>query len=207
MDQSFGDGGRATWSLKDKTYDPAVLKELEIELIPDSEINACPPPSVSLPEEPEAKENVEPLRTVAKKTHELESSGHFVIRCITDRALTKVPYMDRFSDEIILMIFEWLPKPVLASCARVCKRWRRLAYDESLWQFFDLGSRRVESGTVSHLLSLGFAVLRFASAEFESPVMRPSTCIGTQSMNESKLQLLDLSNATISAEDLAALLS
>ena len=34
----------------------------------------------------------------------------------------------RMSEEIILFIFKWLPKPVLVRCARVCKRWNRLAY-------------------------------------------------------------------------------
>ena len=34
---------------------------------------------------------------------------------------------NQLSDEIILNVFKWLPKQVLARCTRVCKRWNRLA--------------------------------------------------------------------------------
>ena len=35
-------------------------------------------------------------------------------------------YFSSLSDEIVLSIFSWLPKFVLAKCARVCKKWSRL---------------------------------------------------------------------------------
>ncbi len=34
---------------------------------------------------------------------------------------------NRMSDEVILTVFAWLPKSTLAKCARVCRRWNRLA--------------------------------------------------------------------------------
>jgi len=36
-------------------------------------------------------------------------------------------YFNYIADEMVLSIFRMMPKPILVKCARVCKRWRRLA--------------------------------------------------------------------------------
>jgi F-box and leucine-rich repeat protein 1 (S-phase kinase-associated protein 2) len=71
----------------------------------------------------------------------------------------------KLSDEMVLMIFRWLPKNMLVRCSLVCKRWRRIAYDEVLWTRMDLGSRTLNSGSLGHVLTRGTTILRLAQAE------------------------------------------
>ena len=68
-------------------------------------------------------------------------------------------------DEVVLMIFKWLPKHMLAKCAQVCKRWKRLAFDESLWRRLDLGGKSLGSGVIGRVLLRGTNTLRLAKAE------------------------------------------
>ena len=42
-------------------------------------------------------------------------------------------------DEVLVRIFNYLPKPSLLSCARTCKTLYRVSFDESLWKRMDLG--------------------------------------------------------------------
>ncbi|VDP30640.1 unnamed protein product [Schistosoma mattheei] len=44
----------------------------------------------------------------------------------------------RLPEKIMLQIFSHLSHPELCNIARVCKMWRRLAYDHSLWQSLNL---------------------------------------------------------------------
>ncbi|CAH8832793.1 unnamed protein product [Trichobilharzia szidati] len=44
----------------------------------------------------------------------------------------------RLPEKIMLQIFSHLTHPELCNIARVCKMWRRLAYDQSLWQSLNL---------------------------------------------------------------------
>ena len=46
--------------------------------------------------------------------------------------------MQHFSDCLLIKIFEWLGMKVLIRCCHVCKKWKRVAYDSSLWQDVDL---------------------------------------------------------------------
>lgn len=71
----------------------------------------------------------------------------------------------KLSDEMVLMIFRWLPKNMLVRCALVCKRWQRIAYDEVLWTRMDLGSRTLNPGSLGHVLMRGSIILRLAQAE------------------------------------------
>lgn len=71
----------------------------------------------------------------------------------------------KLSDEMVLMIFRWLPKNMLVRCALVCKRWQRIAYDEVLWTRMDLGSRTLNPGSLGHVLMRGTIILRLAQAE------------------------------------------
>lgn len=43
------------------------------------------------------------------------------------QSITGEGYFNHMADELVLSIFKSMPKRILAKCARVCKRWRRLA--------------------------------------------------------------------------------
>jgi len=115
-----------------------------------------------------------------------------------------MPKEDKFhkmSDEIILLVFKWLPKCSLARCASVCKRWSRLVKDETLWKRVDLGIKTIRPGVLADVVSRGCVVLRLARSTISSPVFYPD-----YSSQISKLQYLDLSMSTINPNCLAELL-
>ncbi|XP_047356452.1 S-phase kinase-associated protein 2-like isoform X1 [Vespa velutina] len=113
---------------------------------------------------------------------------------------------NKLSDEMILMIFRWLPKRCLVRCMLVCKRWCQIARDEALWSRLDLGSKVLNEGTLEHILPRGVQILRLAQAEIADPIFKDSTEV-LNSNYVCKLQYLDLSMAVISADGLANLLS
>lgn len=49
----------------------------------------------------------------------------------------------KLSTELILHIFNWLEPHDLASCARVCRFWKDVACDESLWRTLTISDRRI----------------------------------------------------------------
>nr|CAD7459710.1 unnamed protein product [Timema tahoe] len=71
----------------------------------------------------------------------------------------------KLSDEMVLTIFRHMPKKSLVRCAFVCKRWRRIAYDESLWSRLDLSLRTLRPGNLGYTLVRGVSILRLAQAE------------------------------------------
>ncbi|CAH3191367.1 unnamed protein product, partial [Porites evermanni] len=79
-------------------------------------------------------------------------------------------YWISLSDEIILAIFQLLPKKTIVKCARVCKHWHRLAYDESLWRCVDMTKANLPSGLLGKVLKRGTRVLRLAQAKVASPL-------------------------------------
>jgi F-box and leucine-rich repeat protein 1 (S-phase kinase-associated protein 2) len=93
---------------------------------------------------------------------------YFVITISIDIFILYLVLLDVFlklSDEMVLMIFRWLPKNMLVRCFLVCKRWQRIAYDEVLWTRMDLGSRSLNPGSLGHVLIRGTIILRLAQAE------------------------------------------
>lgn len=46
--------------------------------------------------------------------------------------------IDKLPESILLNIFHWCPFKDLGHVAMVCKKWRRIAYDHSLWRDADL---------------------------------------------------------------------
>ncbi|KAK3577927.1 hypothetical protein CHS0354_034565 [Potamilus streckersoni] len=104
-------------------------------------------------------------------------------------------YFSMLSDEIVLTIFQWVPKFVLAKCARVCRRWSRLVIDESLWQRLDLSNRTLLPGVLGHVLGRGVSILRLAKAEILGPVFTGVTSV-INCTRLSRIQYLDLSMAS-----------
>jgi F-box and leucine-rich repeat protein 1 (S-phase kinase-associated protein 2) len=107
------------------------------------------------------------------------------------------------SDEILLEIFQHLPKKALARLACVNSRFSRVVQDETLWIRMDLGNRALRRGSIGKILSRGLIILRLAQARIQSPIFESHFQLGFQS----KLQYLDLSMASIDQTSLAQLLS
>jgi len=113
----------------------------------------------------------------------------------------KVDHFSTMSDEIVLLVFKWLPKCSLARCGAVCRRWRRLVKDESLWKRIELGMKTVRPGVLEDVVSRGCVVLRLARSTISSPIFTDLS-----SQYRCKLQYLDLSMATIQSNCLALLI-
>ncbi|CAH8454681.1 unnamed protein product [Schistosoma rodhaini] len=58
--------------------------------------------------------------------------------CSPFSAILQKFLITRLPEKIMLQIFSHLSHPELCNIARVCKMWRRLAYDHSLWQSLNL---------------------------------------------------------------------
>jgi len=84
--------------------------------------------------------------------------------------LTTSNYWMSLSDEIILSIFQFLHKKTVVKCARVCRHWQRLAYDESLWRHVDMSKANLLPGLLGKVLKRGTRVLRLAQAKVASPI-------------------------------------
>jgi len=70
--------------------------------------------------------------------------------------LCDIFFTDNFNtlpEEIVLKIFRMTDKRTLIKCAFVCQQWRRIAYDESLWQHLNIPSRRMSILTLHNLLA------------------------------------------------------
>ncbi|XP_041357689.1 S-phase kinase-associated protein 2-like [Gigantopelta aegis] len=115
-------------------------------------------------------------------------------------------FMSKLSDEIMLNIFRWLPKYVLAKCARVCHRWNNLVLDETLWKRIDLSNKNLPPGTLGNVISRGVTILRLAKTEIEDPLFTGLTR-EIKMTRLTKIQYLDLSMATITMNSLEELFS
>ncbi|XP_076355094.1 S-phase kinase-associated protein 2-like isoform X1 [Tachypleus tridentatus] len=117
-------------------------------------------------------------------------------------------HLSEMSDEIILHILKWLPKSVLARCAQVNKRWKRLAYDESLWKRVDLGKKHLQPGVLGQVIDRGVVIMRLAMSEVKLPIFNDfSLALKRHSCQRcSKLQYLDLSMVTVPVEGLNEIL-
>jgi len=124
------------------------------------------------------------------------------LRSTSTSSVAKVDRISQLSDEVILAVFKWLPKCILARCARVCKRWHRLTLDESLWRRLDLGMKSVVPGILCQVLDRGCQILRLSRSTVASPAFTDAH----EPVIPSKLQFLDLSMTSISNRDLETLL-
>ncbi|KAM4635761.1 S-phase kinase-associated protein 2 [Polymixia lowei] len=67
---------------------------------------------------------------------------------------------DRLPDELLLRIFFCLPLQDLLRMSTVCKRWHRLAFDESLWHSVDLEGLTHMGPALEQVLAAGVRSLR-----------------------------------------------
>ncbi|KAJ8705043.1 hypothetical protein PYW08_012363 [Mythimna loreyi] len=103
------------------------------------------------------------------------------------------------SDEMILSVFRWLPKRTLAHCMMVCKRWHRVACDETLWQRLDLGNKTLSKDAIGRILARKPVIVRLASSEIGE--WHPPTL-----PEASRIHYLDLSMSTVDVSTLNNLL-
>lgn len=67
---------------------------------------------------------------------------------------------DQLPDEVVLRIFFCLPPRDLVRISVVCKRWQRLAFDESLWHSVDLEGMTHTAPALQQVLRTGIRRLR-----------------------------------------------
>ncbi|KAL2744944.1 S-phase kinase-associated protein 2-like isoform X3 [Vespula maculifrons] len=115
-------------------------------------------------------------------------------------------FNEKLSNELILLIFKWLPKKDLVQCTMVCKRWHEITYNEILWKNLDLYRKTLKEITLQHILSRGVRILRLAQAKIITSVIREMN-VRYDNDCTYKLQYLDLSMAMILPDNLASLLS
>uniref|UniRef100_A0A8C9SC44 S-phase kinase-associated protein 2 n=1 Tax=Scleropages formosus TaxID=113540 RepID=A0A8C9SC44_SCLFO len=106
---------------------------------------------------------------------------------------------DRLPDELLLGIFSCLSLKDLLGVSRICRRWRRLVFDESLWTSVDLVGVNQMDAALTQLLPTGVLALRC-----------PRSCIGEFRLPPSlqlRIQHLDLSSCIVSTAVLEDLFS
>ncbi|MCL4127097.1 UNVERIFIED_CONTAM: hypothetical protein GTU68_007949 [Idotea baltica] len=206
-DDSSSGGKSGKWSLgKDVTKNPPLLEDMGLCPLRDCESELLDHVPFSQIIQPSSQNNKNfPAVFIQNDSN---SEEFFVFK---RRKLDTVSGEDKFNkliEEVVLMIFKWLPKYMLARCAQVCKRWKRFAFDESLWRRLDLGSRTLNPGVIGRVLLRGTFSLRLAQAEISSPLFCPSLqYLNTQTEIKTRLQNLDLSMAAIQPEALSEILS
>uniref|UniRef100_A0A131XA11 Putative scf ubiquitin ligase skp2 component n=1 Tax=Hyalomma excavatum TaxID=257692 RepID=A0A131XA11_9ACAR len=212
-DSADSSSSQDQWVTADNRVPPEILEDMGIDYLDESP----PSSSVSLkqPSPPRAsrkfckgqKRDVQSSLGTPQRT--LPDIFTLHKRSKQDVTSGKDPFGD-LSDETILEIFKWLPKPTLALCGRVCRRWMEIAFDESLWRRLDLSKRHLGPGVLGNVLNRGVVILRLATADIKAPVYIDAPMLSYPSEESSslcKVQYLDLSMATIKEDTLCELLA
>ncbi|XP_022200121.2 S-phase kinase-associated protein 2 isoform X2 [Nilaparvata lugens] len=177
-------------------HDPEEIKLKSMEKIESKEELKC-----DLPVETEVK--------VESKT-QVDDCTNFLRRrkksSTSKRRSQEGPnHFTKISDEMILQIFQFLPKKSIADCASVCKRWRDVAYDESLWTRLDLSGRAFQTDTLAYIISRNSRIVKMPTVEICSPIF--AECVDMVTSFWWRVEYLDLSMAVVNPADLAVLLS
>ena len=159
-------------------------------------------------EDQEAKENYAHVRILREGLHEERSLSKRAKNELPSEEPDRKPgfdpskprWFEDLPDEVIVQIFSYLPKIVLSRCARTCKQFQRIAYDESLWKIVDLGVKCLSPGVIGHYLVRGTKVLRLAGSSIAAPIF------ASTQFQQNKLQYLDLSMVMMDTECLEQLM-
>ena len=101
-----------------------------------------------------------------------------------------------FPDEILLKIFDYLDFKMLGRCAKVCKRFRKVSHDESLWEVVNLfGFQNIPEGFLEQVLANGCKYLNVRQSHISGPQSHIS---GTFNLIDSvsQLECLDIGHST-----------
>ena len=83
---------------------------------------------------------------------------------------------DLLSDEIVIKIFEFVPRTLLLNgCALTCKRLRNICYDDTLWKRIDLGGKTFGPGQAGKIILRGTKILRMAKTTVQPPLFSNDT--------------------------------
>ncbi|XP_050435636.1 S-phase kinase-associated protein 2 [Adelges cooleyi] len=110
-------------------------------------------------------------------------------------------HFDTVPEEVILHLFKMLDKHTLTKCAYVCRQWRRIAYDESLWQSLNIPYRRMSIMALDNILRRN---VKFLSISHSNIYVDMRYVFET---SLPKLQYLDLSAVFMPVDILNSLLS
>ncbi|CAG5867164.1 unnamed protein product [Menidia menidia] len=127
---------------------------------------------------------------VASKGKENEGN-HFVLarRPRKSESASASISWERLPDELLLRIFSCLPLHDLLRASVVCKRWRCLAFDESLWHSVDLEGLTDAGPALQQVLRTGICRLRCPHAFVEELTLK--------GIGPLKIVEMDLSNSTL----------
>ena len=128
--------------------------------------------------------------------HRVQNSGEYA------HDSKKLSPFDLLSDEIIINIFEYVPRNTLVhGCALTCKRLKNICYDDTLWQRVDLGGKKLAPGQGGKIILRGTKFLRMTKTTVSPPLFAHDSdlCVLRfhSSINELRLKYLDLSFASI----------
>ena len=153
-------------------------------------------------------------------------------RCISSKAVNSNYYVydanklspfNLLSDEIIVKIFEFVPRQTLVNgCALACKRLKNICYDEALWKRVDLGGKKIGPGQAGKIMLRGTRIMRMAKTTVLPPLFpndpddlaKEGVCNTSHHNNSSlietsniqlRLTHLDLSSAAIDEKCLESL--
>lgn len=114
-------------------------------------------------------------------------------------------FNEKLSNDLIIIIFKYLPKKDLVNCTMVCKRWYEVAQSDTLWKRLDLNRTTLHENVFWHILSRGVEILRLAQTKVIPSTI--SECSEDLNNNYTcKLKYLDASIVMTSTEVLAKLL-
>ncbi|XP_070564199.1 S-phase kinase-associated protein 2-like [Ptychodera flava] len=130
----------------------------------------------------------------------------------------KVDPFSTLSDEIILNVFKWLPLSQLAKCARVCRRWSTIVFDETLWKRANLSLKRFESGQVGRIFLRGATAVKLAKCDIMGKAFEGKDAVEVgkdddviilrrKSRRCIRVQYLDMSHCHVAPDTVADLLS
>ncbi|CAF0904247.1 unnamed protein product [Brachionus calyciflorus] len=164
----------------------------------------------------ELKKKIQQESTSSRLNSNLFDSNSNYLECLENNS-SQEDFFSKLSDEIILKIFNFIPRKTLLKYAIVCKRWHQLMSDEFLWISFDLSYRINHAETVMKLLNLGVKMLALGHSDIRKSTKKYVTQndenlrnlnaqFNKYLFNSLKIEFLDLTNALIDTDSLNSLL-
>ncbi|XP_068430521.1 S-phase kinase-associated protein 2 isoform X2 [Clinocottus analis] len=123
-----------------------------------------------------------------------ENEQRFVLARRSRRKREALSYLswDHLPDELILRILFYIPLQDLLRMSTVCHRWRRLAFDESLWHSVDLEGLTHMGPALQQVLKTGVRMLRCPRSFIEELLVTGPLQITVMDLSSSIIPLSSL---------------